>query len=350
MLSELCGRLPLCVLTTLLVAFLTTPGAPVAHAQDAVPVEVASAESSAVRDKVQVVGNILADESVVLRPEISGLVEDVHFSEGDTLEQGALMFSLDADILAAEVAEAEAARELAKRNYERSKKLYSRKVGTERTRDEALAELQSSDAKLALANARLKKTKIRAPFDGMVGFREISVGAYVSSGTDLVRLVKTDPVVVSFRVPERFLPVLRKRQEIAVRVDAFVDRAFTGEVYALDNVVDVNGRSIQVRATVPNPDLLLRPGMFGRVTLVTELRQNAVIVPEAAIVPTATGTYVYRVVDGKAARTDVSIGRRMAGRVEIVEGLSAGERVIVAGQQKVRDGANVQPLDSAEGA
>jgi membrane fusion protein (multidrug efflux system) len=350
MLFGFIGRLPRGALPACFVAFVLALGAGPSQAQNAVPVEVTTAESGAVRDEIEVVGNIRADESVIIRPEISGLVKDVHFSEGDTVEADDLLFSLDDEILSAEVTEAEAAHELAKRNYERSTKLLSRQVGTERTRDEALAEMQSSEAKLSLAKARLNKTKIRAPFSGIIGFREISVGAYVSTGTDLVRLVKTDPVEVAFRVPERFLPVLGEGQDITVRVDAFPDREFSGEVFALDNIVDINGRSIQVRARVPNPDLLLRPGLFARVNLVTELRQDAVIVPEAAIVPTVDGAYVLRVVDGKAKRTDVTIGRRMAGEVEIVDGLSAGETVIVAGQQKARDGAPVQPLDSAEGA
>ena len=334
----------------LVTALLLCVGATGARAQNAVPVEVTTADSGVVRDQVEVVGDIRAEESVVIRPEINGLVKAIHFSEGDTVEEGDLLFSMDDEILAAEVAEAEAARELAKRNFERSKQLFSRQVGTERNRDEARAAMQSNEAKLALAKARLSKTKVHAPFDGVVGFREISPGAYVSAGTDMVRLVKTDPVEVSFRVPERFLPVLRPGLEISVRVDAFPDRAFSGTVFALDNVVDVNGRSIQVRARVPNPDLLLRPGLFARIKLTTELRKDAVIVPESAVVPTANGAYVLRVVDGKAARTDVRIGRRMDGRVEIVEGLSAGETVIVAGQQKARDGADVEPVSAPEGA
>jgi len=345
--SGVFGRAPVVALTAFFIALMS---APAARAQNAVPVEVATVHSGVVRDQVEVVGDILADETVVIRPEINGMVRQVNFSEGDTVEAGDLLFSLDDDILSAEVAEAEAAHELAKRNFERSKQLFSRQVGSERTRDEALAELQSSEAKLALAKARLSKTKIHAPFSGIVGFREISVGAYVSAGTDLVRLVKTDPVEVSFRVPERFFPVLRAGLDITVRVDAITDRTFDGKVFALDNVVDMNGRSIQVRARIANPDLLLRPGLFARVKLTTELRQNAVIVPEAAIVPTAEGAFVYRVADGKAERADVTIGRRIEGEVEIVSGLSAGETVIVAGQQKVRPGAPVQPLDAAEGA
>lgn len=347
MASGFFGRAPVAALTAFFIGLM---GVPAAHAQNAVPVEVATVQSGVVRDQVEVVGDILADETVVIRPEINGSVRQIHFSEGDTVEEVDLLFSLDDDILSAEVAEAEAAHELAKRNFERSKQLFSRQVGTERTRDEALAELQSSEAKLALAKARLSKTKIHAPFSGIVGFREISVGAYVSAGTDLVRLVKTDPVEVSFRVPERFFPVLRTGLDITVRVDAIADRTFDGKVFALDNVIDMNGRSIQVRARIANPDLLLRPGLFARVKLTTELRQNAVIVPEAAIVPTSEGAFVYRVVDGKAERADVTIGRRMEGEVEIVSGLSAGETVIVAGQQKVRPGAPVRPLDGAEGA
>jgi len=355
MLPRHCGRLRGAMSLRLAAALVLSGAVAVASANAAaqgraVPVQVETVKSGAVRDEVEVVGDLRADESVVIRPEIAGLLDAIHFEEGEAVKKGALLFSLDDEILSAEVADATAALELAKRNYARSKQLYSRQVGTERTRDEALAAMQSGEAKLALARARLNKTKIRAPFSGIVGFREVSAGAYVSAGTDLVRLVKTDPIEIDFRVPERFLPVLAKGQEITARVDAFPDREFRGEVHALDNVVDVNGRSIRVRARIPNPEGLLRPGLFARVKLVTESRKNAVIVPEAAIVPSLEGEFVYRVVDGKANKNPVTIGRRMTGEVEIVEGLSVGDTVIVAGQQKVREGAQVKPLGEPGGA
>jgi len=322
-----------------------------AHAQgQGVPVQAQAVETGSVSDEIEVVGDFRADESVVIRPEIDGLIKKIQFTEGEAVSEGEPLFLLDDDILSAELADAQAALELAKRNYERSKQLFSRQVGTERTRDESLAAMQSGQAKLALARARLEKTKIKAPFSGIVGFREISVGAYVSSGTDLVRLVKMDPIEVDFRVPERFLSVLAKGQQIAARVDAFPGKTFRGEVTALDNVVDVNGRSIRVRARVPNPDGVLRPGLFARVSLRVELRKAALLIPEEAVVPTAQGEYVFRIVDGKAKRTDIRIGKRMAGKVEVIEGLSAADTVIVAGQQKVRDGAPVQPLKGPEGA
>lgn len=344
------SRLPVPALTVALIVCAALGTASGAHAQNAVPVEIETVNSGTVRDEVEVVGDVKADESVIIRPEIAGRIEAIHFEEGQAVENGALLFSMDDEILSAELADATAALELAKRNFERSKQLYSRQVGTERTRDEALASMQSGEAKVALARARLSKTKINAPFSGIVGFREVSIGAYVGAGTDLVRLVKIDPVEIDFRVPERFLPVLAEGQEITARVDALPKREFHGDVFALDNVVDVNGRSIRVRARIPNPDGVLRPGMFARVNLTTELRKNAVIVPEAAIVPTLEGEYVYRVVDGKVERTDVTIGRRMTGEVEIVEGLSPGDQVVVAGQQKVREGAAVQPVDAPGGA
>lgn len=348
--SKFISRLRVPALTAALIVCAALGTASGIRAQNAVPVEVETAKSDSVRDEIEVVGDIKADESVVIRPEIAGQIKEIHFEEGQGVDEGALLFSMDDEILSAELDDASAALELAKRNFDRSKQLYSRQVGTERTRDEALASMQSGEAKAALARARLSKTKIHAPFSGIVGFREVSVGAYVSAGTDLVRLVKIDPVEIDFRVPERFLPVLAEGQQITARVDALPDREFDGEVFALDNVVDINGRSIRVRARVPNPDGVLRPGMFARVNLTTELRRNAVIVPEGAIVPTLEGEYVYRVVDGKAERTDVTIGRRMTGEVEIVEGLSEGDTVIVAGQQKVQEGAAVQPLDAQGGA
>lgn len=339
------------LLVAVTVALAPLPAAKAqAQAPRAMPVEAAAVETGPVRDQIEAVGDIIADESVVIRPEIAGQIEGIHFVEGSTVKKGELLFSLDDAILTAELADATAALELAKRNYERSKALFSRQVGTERTRDEALAAMQSGEAKVALARARLDKTKITAPFSGLVGFREVSLGAYVAAGTDLVRLVKTDPIEVDFRIPERFLSALSQGQEVDVHVDAYPGRQFKGTVFALDNVVDVNGRSIRVRARIANPQGLLRPGLFARVKLVTEVRRNAVMVPETAIVPDPKGEFVYRIIDGKAKKTSVKLGLRMAGKVEIVEGLGEGDVVVTAGQQKIRDGAPVQPISLAKGA
>jgi membrane fusion protein (multidrug efflux system) len=164
----------------------------------------------------------------------------------------------------------------------------------------------------------------------------------------MVNLEDIDLIKVDFRIPERFLSSLSTGQNIRVRVDAFPDRSFKGEVYAIDPQIDPAGRSIAIRARIDNPDKVLRPGLFARVRLIVDQRPNALVVPEQALVPRGEQRYVFRVVDGKAALTEVKLGQRRAGDVEIVEGLSEGETVIIGGQLKIRDGSPVNVLRESD--
>jgi membrane fusion protein (multidrug efflux system) len=192
-----------------------------------------------------------------------------------------------------------------------------------------------------LARVQLDKTRIVAPFSGIVGLRHVSVGEYITSGQALVNLEAIDPVKADFRVPERFLPAIRVGQTIRIKVDAYPDDTFEGKVYAIDPRLDVAGRSLLVRALVPNKDQRLRPGLFARVTVLLQLKEDALSVPEQAIVPQGDAQYVFKIVNGKATLTKVVIGTRREGRVEIVDGLSAGDEVVTAGQLKIRDGSAV---------
>jgi membrane fusion protein (multidrug efflux system) len=316
----------------------------------AVPVEAARVEVGTITDEVLAVGSLRSNESVIIRPEIAGRITGINFSEGEPTRSGALLFALDDAIYQADLNEAEASLLLGQRNYERATELYKKGAGTARNLDEAEAALQTDRARVALARARLEKTRISAPFDGILGLRHVSIGDYVIPGQDLVNLENIDPIKVDFRVPERFLSGLAKGQELRVKVDAFPGRAFEGEVYALDPRVDSAGRSVAVRARVPNSDRVLRPGLFARVNLAIESRKNALIVPEQAIVPRGDERFVFKVVDGKAVMTKVILGQRRGGRVEIVEGLEAGDVVVTAGQIKIRDGAPVKVVGEGTGA
>jgi membrane fusion protein (multidrug efflux system) len=207
--------------------------------------------------------------------------------------------------------------------------------------EQATAQLAANEASVALARARLERATILAPFDGVVGLRSVSVGDFVAVGQNLVTLTDIDPIKVDFRVPEIFLGKVTDGQAIQIRLDAIPDRAFEGKIYAIDPVVDVNGRAIRLRAQIPNPDLALKPGLFARVTIVVDARENALLVPEAAVIPEGTGRAVYVVDEGKARLTKVEIGNRLPGKVEITAGLSAGAQVVTAGQMRLRDGAAV---------
>jgi membrane fusion protein (multidrug efflux system) len=221
-------------------------------------------------------------------------------------------------MLQAELAKVRSDLVLAQANQERAQALAKQGIGTARARDEAHAAFQAAQANLALAQARLDKTTLTAPLSGVVGLRTISTGAYVTPGQRLVDVVDLG--------------------------------RFDGKIFAIDPIVDVNGRAIRLRAQVANPDRRLAPGFFARIRIVVEQRQNAVLVPESAVFPVAGKTLVYRVMDGKAVQTEVTLGLRRPGEVEVRRGLSAGDTVVKAGQQRLRDGATVQVVTPSPGA
>jgi len=294
------------------------------------------------------VGSLRSNESVVIRPEIAGRIAEFRFDEGERVEQGQPLVVLDDSVWSAVVEQAQAALELSQANHERAVDLLERRVGTNKTRDEAFAQMRVDQAELELARARLDKSTISAPFDGVVGLRKVSVGDFVNVGDDIVNLEQIDPLKADFRVAEAYLGAVRPGQRIELGVDAFPGQAFAGEVFAIDPLVDESGRSILLRARLPNPDNVLRPGLFARVTLVLNEREGAIQVPEQALVPQGQDQFVFKVEDGKAVLTKVVTGIRREGMVEIVDGLTPDDEVVTAGQLKLRDGAEVAPVPPAE--
>ncbi len=306
-----------------------------------VAVEARTVTVERVVEEATAVGTLLSAESADISPEIAGRVGTIAFDEGMPVKEGQLLFQLDSSVYEAQLVEAKANHDLKIANFDRADGLLKNKVGTVRTRDEALSEKQVARALLTMAEVRLEKTKIVAPFDGIVGLRNVSRGDYVQPGEALVNLEKIDPIKVDFSIAERYLADVRNGAEIRITVDALADREFTGKVYAINPQIDPAGRSIALRATVPNPDGVLRPGLFARVGLQTAVRDDAIVTSEDAIVTQGGSTFVYRVIDGKAVQTPVAIGQRRYGTVEVLSGLSAGDIVVVAGQLKLRDGAEV---------
>jgi membrane fusion protein (multidrug efflux system) len=309
-----------------------------------VPVETAKVQVGPIQRRLTAVGSLRSNESVILRPEVAGRIAEIRFDEGQRVEQGQPLVVLDDSIYRAEVEEAQASLELSRANYDRAIDLLKRGAGTTKARDEALAELRQDQAALELAKARLDKTVIKAPFDGVVGLRNVSVGDFVNVGQDMVNVEQIDPLKADFRVAEIYLGAVKPGQRIELRADAFAGETFAGEVYAIDPLIDESGRSIVLRARLPNSDNRLRPGLFVRVALVLNERNDAIQVPEQALVPQGTDQFVFRVVDGKAALTKVTAGIRREGMVEITEGLGPDDEVVTAGQLKIRDGVPVKPL------
>ncbi len=316
----------------------------------AIPIETAVAVERQLTEELIAVGSLRANESVTIRPEIAGRIAATHFKEGQTVSEGAMLVSLDDSIARAELQQSEANLTLSRRNYERADELYRKQSGTAQARDTALAKLHADEAAVALSRAQLAKTVVRAPFAGTVGLRQVSNGDYVGAGRDIVSLVNADPLKVDFKVPETRLREVAVGQRLAVELDAYPGRSFPGEVYAIEPSADPEGRSVALRARIPNPDGVLRPGLFARVRLMVKLRDSAVVVPEQAIVPQGDAQYVYRVIDGKAMLTPVTLGLRLAGEVELTAGVKPGETVVTAGQIKLRSGVPVQSLPPHGGA
>lgn len=314
----------------------------------ALPVEAVPAHSGVVERSVSAVGTLRANESVIIRSEVAGRIAAIHVTEGAAVKAGAELIRLDDSEQRAQLAESAALVKLSELNFARARDVLRKKLLSQQSFDEAQEKLRTSQAQLTLAEARLAKTRLSAPFSGVLGLRQVSVGDYVKEGQDIVNLEDIHTLKLDFRVPETYLASIQPEQEAVLQVDAYPEHNFSGRVYAIDPRIDEQTRTLLLRARVPNPDQRLRPGMFARVSLVLETRPDAVLIPEQALVPLDSAHFVYRILDGKAVQTKVQIGQRSAGRVEVVQGLKAGDNVITAGQTKVRDGAPVRiiPMDA----
>ncbi len=311
----------------------------------AMPVKAAAARIAPAVDEVGAVGTLRADEAVTIRPEIAGRVVEFRFSEGQAVARGAVLVKLDQAELAAVLASSTAQTQLDKQRLERSEDLFKKSFISQQALDEARSNHARSLAKQNEDAAKLAKTEMRAAFAGVAGLRQVSEGQYVAAGTDIVRLEKIDQLKVDFRIPESFVGKLKQGQPIKVLLDAYPNEAFSGTVFAIEPAVDEQTRTVLLRARVTNAGLKLRPGMFTRVQVQIGVREKAIWIPEAAIVPKGQDSFVFRVLDSKVDLVRVNIGSRKVGEVEILKGLAAGDVVVTEGVQKIGPGSSVTLLD-----
>jgi membrane fusion protein (multidrug efflux system) len=315
---------------------------PLAHAAEGPLVEVVQVEKALVRDELITFGSLRSDESVMIRPEIEGRLASLHFREGQAVTAGTLLVSLDDAITRAERAQAQANLNLAEKNHQRAQMLFKRGASNAQALDEASAQQQAARASLALAQARLDKTRIHAPHDGVLGLRHVSPGDYLSAGQDIVNLEVLDPLKVDFRIPQKAVSQIRLQQSIEISLDAYPGERFSGEIYAINPRLDEAGRSQAIRAHIANADGRLNPGQFVKVSVILAERPEALVIPEEAVMPVGERLLVNLVVDGKVEVREVKLGKRSAGTVEVREGLVGDETLISAGWQKVRAGMAVR--------
>jgi len=309
-------------------------------------VVAAEAKVQSLAETLSVVGALLPKKSIEVKSEIEGTVEEVGFNEGQTVKKGDLILRLDETKYRAALDQAEANLQLSKVTFDRTKQLVDDKTISPQEYDQALSIFHANEAGVTLRKRELKDARIMAPFSGTLGARMVSPGQVISKNTTLTWLVDLDPVKAEFNVPERFIREVKNGQKIELRVAAFPNERFAGEVYFLAPQVDPATRTLLVKARVPNPDRKLRPGMFVNLDLTLKLRDGSIVIPESALMSMGERTSVYVIgADGNAQLRPVKVGLRMPNQIEIVTGLSAGEKVVAEGLQKVRPGGAVKVAD-----
>lgn len=308
----------------------------------ALPVEAATARQDTVVDAIIATGEVEAIQSASLRPDIEGRIVEIPMREGAEVAKGAALFRIDDLELKSQVARAEAEHDLAEQALARTKGLVQENASSAQDLERADATARSSRASLDLLKLRLARTTVRAPFDGVLGQRFVSLGDYVTTSDSMVIIQTVNPARVSFTVPERYASVVRRGQKVTFRVAALPGEEFSGNVEFVSPAVQLPARTLIVKAVVPNGRRHLQAGMFVEARLATEVRPRAVVVPEEAVLAVQGGSYVWVVDSGKVTRRAVVLGVRSPGEVEITTGVQAGEQVVVGGLELLQEGAPVQ--------
>jgi membrane fusion protein, multidrug efflux system len=380
------------------------PGAPPGPPR-AMGVELAAVETSSLRDDAQTIGTLKSRQNTIVRPEVAGRVVALGFSDGSQVRGGQMLVQLDDTLQRAEIQQSQAQVSIAQANHRRNQELVAQNFIAQRALDESQASLQVAQAQLSLTCARWQRMRIVAPYSGTVGIRTVNIGDFVKDGADLVNLEDLSALYVDFRLPERFQDKVSLRQTVEVQVDAISGRNFQARIEAIDPLIDANGRSISVRALLsnaggsakgktsepaapmakpstgapnsaeaicpPSPAVYtdkggspgpLRPGMFARVNALFALKQAALSVPEEAIVPMGGKQFVIKAVAPElvpdhgplppetklvSKLTEVKLGARRPGRVEILSGLNPGDSVVVAGQHRLqKDGTGLRVVEN----
>lgn len=327
-------------------------------------------ESQRWQPQLDAVGSVRAVQGVMVNNEVSGQVQTIRFESGDQVRAGQPLVQLDTTVDEADLKGLEASLELAQLQIERNTKLLRDRAVSQGDVDQIQAELARARAAVAGKRALIDKMTVRAPFDGVLGIRQIDIGQYLPEGSSIVALEALDPVFVDYKLPERHLAKLIKDQAVQVRVAAYPGEVFTGRIQAISPTVDQGTRNVQVRAQLPNPAGRLRPGMFAKVATLMPVRERVLVLPRRAVSFNTYGDSVFLIQEQPAAapedassaeaapdqtadtklvveRKQITTGAVRGDLVEVMDGLAEGARVVLAGHQKLRNGAEVQIVQDA---
>ena len=311
-------------------------------ARTALPVDVVVVKPESFTAIIPVTGSIEANESVILKSEVSGKITGIFFSEGQQVKQGTLLIKVYDDDLQAQLSKAQANLKLTEDVEGRQRQLLDKEAISRQEYDVAFANLQSAQADVALLTAQISKTEIRAPFDGTIGFRKVSPGEYITPGVDIASLVNDDPAKIQFTVPERYSQMLGRNTVITYRLEGQAgERRAT--VYAVDPTIDPSTRTLQLKALTPNPNGALIPGAFAKIDVRMQTQPNVILIPAQAILSESIGQRVYIYRGGKVESVIVETGARTNNRVEITKGVAAGDTVIITGIMQITPRTMVTP-------
>ena len=322
------------------------PGGAGGRPSGPVSVDVKPAIIDTVIDAIAATGQIESLQSIELRPDVDGRLVEIYVREGARVEKGAPLFKVDDAELKAQVARAEADRDLAEQALARTQQLLTEKAAAQADVERAEASARSARAGLALLAIRLDRTVVRSPWTGVAGAKFVSLGDYVTQNTRLITLQTVNPQRASFQVPERYAERLKVGQKVSVRVAALEAHDFIGTVDFVDPRVQLPGRTITVKALVPNPANRLQAGMFVEAKLETTRRLAAVVVPEESILQLPAGNFVWVVTGDTPERRKVALGVRRPGSVEILSGVAAGDLVVVGGAERLNPQSKVRVAGS----
>ena len=291
-------------------------------------------------NKISVTGSIEANESVELKSEISGIVEEIHFTEGSEVKKGDLLVSLDDDEISAQLEKMRYTQKLMKEREFRERSLLEKEAISQEEYDIALTELNTVASDIKVLQSQYQKTKIRAPFTGTVGLRYISVGSYLTPNESIVMLYSIDPAKIDFSVPEKYTKQVKVGDKVIFTTEAMDDPG-SGQIYALEPQVDPETRTLRMRALSPNPDRNMLPGQFAKVQLIFSTIEDALMVPTEAVIPELGGHKIFVSNGGVVESKPVQVGIRTESKVQVVSGLEPNDTIITSGILQIRPGSQV---------
>lgn len=315
-------------------------GPPAAFGPTTTPVTAKVITPSRLENKILITGSVLPNEVLELKSEVSGVITQIHFEEGQNIKKGQTLISLKDDELQAQLEKLRYSKKLNEELEFRQRKLLEKEAISREEYDISLTQLNTSEADIKLLQAQLAKMTIEAPFNGVVGLREVSEGAYVTSSNVITNFYSLDPVKVEFSIPGKYAGEVKVGDKLNFKVDAFTEQ-FQGTVYAIEPRIDPNTRTLKIRAYSPNKERKLLPGQFARIELIMETIEDAMLLPTEAVVPELNGHKVYVARGGKAESRKVQIGIRTNENVQIIDGISLQDTVITSGILQMRPGASV---------